>query len=210
MSDSLYGYVHFSNDNEALYTEEWKEYQIPYDDIDTTRLMEATANIFPLFLFDEEEDGAIPLYSSTFGSKIYKNRNLLKQKIWSDLNMDCLRSNSTAKKLPDATLLNSLHFDQDDDADVSLGDFLSNGYNAEVSKINPDVSGGSLSHEDIWLNTSSDFPSHHTFTNIKLRSNSGTHTTMHQNSAAVQTPRVGRTRQPSQDKFQTPITRIMR
>lgn len=206
MSDSLYGYVHFRDDNQAMYMEEWREYEIPYDDIDTTSLMEATANIFPQFVLDEEEDGAIPLSSSNFGAKIYKNRNLLKQRVWSDLNLDCFRSNSQIKKLPDATILTPLHFAENEDSEVSMGEFLANGY-AETSRINADVS-GILSHEDMWLNTSSDFPTHNTFSNVKKRSNSASH--VHQTPVVMQTPRVGRTRQPSQDKFQTPITRIMR
>jgi len=209
MSDSSYGYVHFSNDNQAQYIDEWKDYYILYDDIDTTTLMEATANVFPQFLFEEDEDGAIPLNSSTFGARLYKNKNSLKLKAWSDLNVDSLRISPLTKRLPDGTILNSLHFDQVDDADVSIGDFLSNGYNTELTKLNPDVSEVSLTHDDIWLNTSSDFPTHHTFSNIKLRSNSTTQVNQ-LNPAIIQTPRVGRTRQPSQDKFQTPITRIVR
>lgn len=209
MSDSSYGYVHFGNDNQAQYMDEWKEYHIPYDDIDTTSLMEATANIFPQFLLEEEEDGAIPLNSSTFGARLYKNRSLLRLKAWSDLNVDSLRSTAATKRLPDATILKSLHFGEFDDADASLGDFLSNGYNKELTKLNLDNSGASMSHDDNWLNTSSDFPTHHTFSNIKLRSNSATQVNQ-QNSSVIQTPRVGRTRQPSQDKFQTPITRIVR
>lgn len=207
MTDSSYGYAHFSNDNQALHMEEWKDYRINYDDIDTVGLMEATSSLFPQFLLEEEEDGAIPLNSSTFGAKIYKNRNLLKLKVWTDLNVHALRSSATEKKLPDKTLLHSMHFDHDDESEVTIGDFLANGYNSEISKVNPDVSATS-SHDDNWLNTSSDFPTHHTFSNIKLRNNSASH--VHQTPGVVQTPRVGRTRQPSQDKFQTPITRIMR
>lgn len=209
MSDASYGYVHFGNDNLAQYIDEWKDYHIPYDDIDTTNLMDATANIFPQFLFEEEEDGAIPLSSSTFGARIYKNKNLLRLRAWSDLNIDSLRSTPDTKRLPDATILRSLHFDEFDVADVSLGDFLSNGYNTEVTKGYPDISGASMSQDDNWINTSSDFPTHHTFSNIKLRSNSTTQANP-QNSSVIQTPRVARTRQASQDKFQTPITRIVR
>lgn len=203
MSDASYGYAHFSNDDQAVYMEEWKEYPIPFDDIDTVGLMEATANLFPQFLMEEEEDGAIPLNSTTFGAKLYKNRNLLKHKVWTDLNVDTLRSTATATKLPDKTILHSLHFDQDGEAEVTIGDFLANGYNSEL-KLNPDTS--TSSHDDNWLNLLSDFPTHHTFSNIKLRNNSTSH--VHQ-TPVVQTPRA-RTRQPSQDKFQTPITRIMR
>lgn len=203
MSDASYGYAHFSNDDQAVYMEEWKEYPIPFDDIDTVGLMEATANLFPQFLLEEEEDGAIPLNSTTFGAKLYKNRNLLKHKVWTDLNVDTLRSTATASKLPDKTILHALHFDQDDEAEVTIGDFLANGYNSEL-KVNPDMS--TSSHDDNWLNLLSDFPTHHTFSNIKLRNNSTSH--VHQ-TPIVQTPRA-RTRQPSQDKFQTPITRIMR
>lgn len=186
--------------------EKWREYPIPYDDIDTNRLFEATGNIFPQFLLEEDEDGAIPLNSSTFGAKVYKNRNLLKEKIWSDLSTDVLRSDSTTKRLPDATILKSLHtpIDEEEIAALSINDFLANGYNAELLAINADFLSGNLSHEEMWLNLTSEYPINHTFS-MKMRSNSSTHVQQ-----PMQTPRVGRTRQSSLDKFQTPITRIVR
>lgn len=190
--------------------EEWKDYQIPYNEIDTSRLFEETANIFPQFLLEEDEDGAIPLSSSIFGAKVYKNRNLLKNKIWTDLNLDGLRTGTTIKKLPDTSILNSLHSSQDIASEIELSEFLSNGYNADTN-FNPDVLASSILHDELWLNTTSEYLANHTFSNMKMRSNSGTYAAPHhQAPAPLQTPIIGKTRQPSQDKFQTPITRIMR
>lgn len=190
--------------------EEWNDYQIPYNEIDTSRLFEETANIFPQFLLEEDEDGAIPLSSSIFGAKVYKNRNLLKNKIWTDLNLDGLRTGTTIKKLPDTSILNSLHSSLDIAGEIELSEFLSNGYNADTN-FNPDVLASSILHDELWLNTTSEYLANHTFSNMKMRSNSGTYAAPHhQAPAPLQTPRIGKTRQPSQDKFQTPITRIMR
>lgn len=190
--------------------EEWNDYQIPYNEIDTSRLFEETANIFPQFLLEEDEDGAIPLSSSIFGAKVYKNRNLLKNKIWTDLNLDGLRTGATIKKLPDTSILNSLHSSLDIAGEIELSEFLSNGYNADTN-FNPDVLASSILHDELWLNTTSEYLANHTFSNMKMRSNSGTYAAPHhQAPAPLQTPRIGKTRQPSQDKFQTPITRIMR
>lgn len=208
--DSQYSYVHFSHVNQANYMEEWNDYQIPYNEIDTSRLFEETANIFPQFLLEEDEDGAIPLSSSIFGAKVYKNRNLLKNKIWTDLNLDGLRTGATIKKLPDTSILNSLHSSLDIAGEIELSEFLSNGYNADTN-FNPDVLASSILHDELWLNTTSEYLANHTFSNMKMRSNSGTYAAPHhQAPAPLQTPRIGKTRQPSQDKFQTPITRIMR
>lgn len=187
--------------------ENWKDFTIPYDDIDVTRLYEATANIFPQFLLDEDEDGAIPLNSSIFGAKVSKNRGALQKSVWCDLNLDPLRADSTTVKVPDDTILKSLYFAEEDIPDISLHHFLSNGYGPELFVFNPDQSVANISHDDIWLHTTSEFSVNHTFSNIKTRSNSTTHT---HNAAPVLTPRPGRTRQMSNDKFQTPITRILR
>ncbi|QBM87693.1 Apc13p protein [Metschnikowia aff. pulcherrima] len=208
--DSHYSYVHFSHVNQATYMEEWKDYHIPYDEIDTSRLFEETANIFPQFLLEEEEDGAIPLNSSVFGAKVHKDKNLLRKKIWTDLNLDGLRTGQNIKRLPDASILNSLHTTQNPAGDLALNDFLSNGYNAEMT-FNPDVLASNMSHDELWLNTTSEYLANHTFSNMRMRSNSGTYAAPHhQAPAPLQTPRVGKTRQPSQEKFQTPITRIVR
>lgn len=207
--DSVYSRVHFNNSQQAVYMEQWEDYSIPYNDVDTSRLFELTANIFPQFMVEDEEDDTIPLSSSIFGAKVYKNRSLLKRKLWTDLNLDALRSSPTTEKLPDATILQSLH-ETPHGSTVTLDDFLSNGYNAEPG-FNPDTLVANKSHDEMWLNTTSEFLANHTFANVKLRSNSNSHTnTHHLASGSMQTPRPGRTRQPSQDKFQTPITRIMR
>lgn len=206
--DSLYSYVHFIHPQQALYMEQWEDCPIPYNDINTSRLFEAAASIFPHFMLEDEEEDSIPMNSSIFGAKVYKNQSLLKKNVWSDLNVDPLRSNSTIKKLPDATILKSLHMAPQRENNASLDDFLSNGYNTEVS-FNADTLLGNKSHDEIWLNTTSEFLANHTFANVKLRSNSGSHANVyHLVLGQLQTPRIGRTRQPSQEKFQTPITRI--
>ncbi|KAL6450185.1 hypothetical protein SBY92_002117 [Candida maltosa Xu316] len=71
--------------------------------------------------------------------------------------------------------------------DPDLADFLNNGYNKE---------------DDISLNSTSDYAGNSNNTFLNLRSNS--------NNQQFQTPRPGRVRQVSTDKFQTPVGRIMR
>lgn len=178
---------------------------MPYDEIDTTLLFQASANIFPQFLLEEEEDGAIPLNLATFSSKVNKNKNLLRQPIWTDLGTDQLRSDAKVKKIPDQTILKLLHSGMGDD---SLTDFLSNGYNAEFSVLAND----NCNVSDSWLNVTSDFPVNHTFSNVRMRSTSGSHHHHQQLNEypALHTPQVGRTRQMSLEKYQTPIGRIVR
>lgn len=192
--DAVYSSVHFTNYNQAIYMEEWTNYAIPHDNIDTTHLFEATASIFPQFLLEDEDDGAIPMNSSVFGAKVHRNRSLMKAPVWNDLTAEALRQNQP--KLRDETILASLHSTA---GPVSLADFMANGYSVDMFA---DTS--TLSHEDIWLNTTLDFLNH-TFSNMKLRSNSN----LYPMQSIAQTPRV-RARQLSLEKFQTPITRIMR
>lgn len=49
--------------------EDWRNYHVPFDDIDTAQLNQASVNIFPQFLLEEEEDGAIPLNLAAFSLK---------------------------------------------------------------------------------------------------------------------------------------------
>lgn len=199
--DGHYSSVHFTNYNQVLHLEEWKDYHIPYNDIDTSRLFEETASIFPQFLLEEDEDGGIPLNSSIFGAKVYKNRSLLKTRVWTDLGLEHLRPDAAARKLPDNTILRALRPPAASD-EPSISDFLANGYHSEAS-FNPDVS--NVSGDEIWLNTTSEYLANHTFSNMKVRSNSGSFPSAHH-----QTPRIAKTRQLSQEKVQTPISRIMR
>lgn len=211
MLDSHYSYVHFSHANQAAFMEEWTDYKIAPNDIDTARFFDATADIFPQFLLEEEEDGSIPLNSSVFGAKVYRNKNLSQKKAWTDLNLDALRTNATIKKIPDQQILRLLHYSQSDDLDVSLNDFLSNGYSAEPDPHHADMLAENVSHDDIWLNTTSEFLANHTFSNMKMRTSSNNFSGQHNSSylapGGAQTPRMTR-RRPSQEKFQTPITRI--
>lgn len=190
--------------------EEWTDYKIAPNDMDTSRLFESTADMFPQFLLEEEEDGSIPLNSTVFGAKVYRNRNLLQKQAWTDFNLDVLRSDATAKKLPDQQILRLLYYTQDPELDVSLNDFLSNGYNYE-QEFNADTLAENILNDEIWLNTTSEYLANHTFSNMKMRTTRDTYSGQHgsyqtaQNGA--QTPRMAR-RRPSQEKFQTPITRI--
>lgn len=200
--DLVYLSVHFSHPDQVEFMEDWRNYHVPFDDIDTSQLFQALANIFPQFLLEEEEDGAIPLSLATFSSKVNKNKNMLRQPIWTDLGTDHLRSDSKTSKLPDQTILKPLHSAVGDD---SLTDFLSNGYNAEFSVLSQD----NYNVSDSWLNVTSDFPVNHTFSNVRMRSTSGPHR-QPSDYPALHTPQVGRTRQMSLDKYQTPIGRIVR
>lgn len=154
-SDSGYSYIHFSHENQAVFMESWRHYDIPHDDIDTAGLFQATALIFPLFLLEDEEDGAIPLNSSVFGTKVNKQRNLLKEPQWTDLSLERLRGASKNRK-SDQTVLKSLHSRSTEPA--ALSSFLSNGYAAGRRS-----SVLMAENTSDWLNTSSDFPSNNTF-----------------------------------------------
>lgn len=189
--------MHFSHHSQVIFMEDWRNYHVPFDDVDTTLLFQASANIFPQFLLEEEEDGAIPLNLANFSSKVNKNRNLLRQPVWTDLGTDMLRVNAKTSKPPDETILKSLHSAAGDDA---LNDFLSNGYNAENAVLSNDQS------NDTWLNVSSEFPSNHTFSNVRMRSMSGNQVQTAEY-PALQTPHLSKTRKMSLEKYQTPIGR---
>lgn len=210
MLDSHYSHVHFSHPNQAAFMEEWNDYKITPNDIDTTRLFEATADLFPQFLLEEEEDGSIPLSSSVFGAKVYRNKNVLQTKAWEDLNLGPLRSDAILKKQQDQQILHPLYNVQTEDLDLTLNEFLSNGYKAEP-ELHADILADNMSNDDIWLNTTSEYLANHTFSNMKLRKTSnnfsGPHNSSYVGQTGAQTPRVAR-RRPSQEKFQTPITRI--
>lgn len=215
--DGVFSYVHLDDPNKVLYMERWKDEPIPFDDIDTTNLIESAINVYPqLFAEDEEEDGMISFTSQQFGSKIYKSRRSIKQKTWMDLNLLSFFNNSNNndddKKIIDKTLIPPVAGDPD------LADFLNNGYNNQEYLILQTP----LPQGDVLLNSTSEYPTN-TFSN--LRSNSiGNHQQQYQQPQSqqlqlqlqlqsqqqFQTPRPGRVRQVSADKFQTPIGRIMR
>lgn len=219
--DSTFSYVHIVDPNQVLYMERWRDDPIPFDDIDTQTLIEATTSLFPQLLLEEEEDGAIPINSTTLGAKVYKNRKLLKDKVWSDLGIfeKFLNETSSLNKQVDQTILKPVHSKHEqgtyqfleESHDLEIGDFLSNGYSANDNLHNilsPGNDSMMAYHGDISLNSTSDMlgPSNNTFSNY--RSNSMTNQT---GQGPIQTPRHARTRQFSNDKnFQTPITRIMR
>lgn len=204
--DGVFSYVHLDDPNKVLYMERWKDEPIPFDDIDTTNLIEAVVNVYPqLFAEDEEEDGMISFASQQFGSKIYKNRRSIKQKTWMDLN---LLSFHDEKKVVDKTLIPAVAGDPD------LADFLNNGFNRQECLILQSP----IPHSDVSLNSTSEYPSN-TFSNLRSNSVTAHHQQQQlQQSRSqsqslqlqFQTPRPGRVRQVSTDKFQTPIGRIMR
>lgn len=232
--DSAFTYIHIDNPNQVLYMEKWQDDPIPFDDIDTHSLLEATSNLFPQLLLEDEEDGGIPISSSTFGAKVYKNRNLLKEKVWTDLGVydKFLKESSSLHKQTDQTILKPIftklsngYLDTlEDFSRLTINDFLSNGYGSDHTAnqllmsppdVGPDISGMS----------SSDYigPTNNSFV-IRQSSTSGPSTTQpilvsqlrvqHGSTLGpqvIQTPRVGRTRQSSTDKnLQTPISRIVR
>lgn len=190
--------------------EEWTDYAIAPNDIDTARLFEATADLFPQLAADEDDEDSIAP-GAVFGSKVYRHRTLQHKKIWADGNLDVLRAStassntSVSAKLPDLQILHLLHHSHTELLDVSLNDFLSNGYNAdsEFSEEAPE----NVSTDDLWLNTTAEYLANHTFSNMRMRGASNTFQHGTYAAQGAQTPRVAR-RRPSQEKFQTPITRI--
>lgn len=223
--DSTFSYVHLDDPNQVIYMEKWEDDPIPFNDIDTQALIEATTSLFPQYLLDEEEDSGLPINTSTFGTKVYKNRKLLKDKAWSDLGIfeKFLDESSSIHKQTDKTILKSVHTklsnnpyeNLDEPDEFTLAEFLSNGYNpsdtmdilSPPDMVNDSIMGNNAG--DISVNSTSDLliPSNNTFS-MNIRSTSGTNSNQN---ALIQTPRVARSRQPSTDKiFQTPVTRIMR
>lgn len=224
--DSAFTYIHIDNPNQVLYMEKWQDHPIPFDDIDTHSLLEATANLFPQLLLEDEEDGGIPIHSSTFEAKVYKNRSLLKEKAWSDLGV-YEKFLKDSEKQPDQTILKPIYAKLsknylntlDDLSRIAINDFLSNGYGSDHTanqllmsppEVGADISGMSSSDYIGPVNSS-----------FIIRQGSTSSTTAPQpmlvsqlrtvGPLVMQTPRVGRTRQASADKnLQTPITRIVR
>lgn len=224
--DSTFSYVHLDDPNQIIYMEKWEDDPIPFNDIDTQSLIEATTTLFPQYLLEEEEDSGLPISSSTFGTKVYKNRKLLKDKAWSDLAIfdKFMDESSSLHKQKDKTILKSVYTklsnnayeSVDDPEEFTIAEFLSNGYNpsdtmdilSPPDMVNDSIMGNNAG--DISINSTSDLlvPGNNTFS-MNIRTNSGNNSN-HQN-AVMQTPRIGRSRQPSTDKiFQTPVTRIMR
>lgn len=225
-SDGSYSYVHFTNHNQVLYMEKWSnDDPIPYDDIDTQGLFDATANLFPQFLLEEEEDGGIPINPANYSAKYYKNKKLLRDRIWSDLGIHerFLDEDSLLHKQEDKTILRPLHHSHVDrelaedllqgSDEFNIAQFLANGYglsdhidNMLTSNdlVNDSIMGNNTS--DISINLNTDFIPPN-FPAPKRNNSSGN---INYNSSN-QTPRVGRPRQTSNDRnFQTPITRMLR
>ncbi|ODV80534.1 uncharacterized protein CANTADRAFT_25039 [Suhomyces tanzawaensis NRRL Y-17324] len=222
--DSTFSYFHIDDPNQVLYMERWKDDPISFDDIDTQALLEETSNLFPQMMLEEDdEEGAIPISSMRLGAKLIKNKELLKEKTWNDLGIfeKFLNEGSALHKEVDRTIIRPLHtkpsaFGREESEELSIGEFLSNGYLASDhmdSILSPDMVNDSIMgvHQgDTSINSTSDMivPENNTFLNFRSGSIGGSSA---QAGSAIQTPRIGRTRQSSTDKnFQTPITRIMR
>ena len=223
--DSHYSHIHFNDSNQVLCMEKWGNYDpIPYDDIDTEVLFEATSNLFPQFLLEEEEDGGIPINPNNFSTKFYKNRRLREDRIWSDLGIfdRFLEENSDLHKQTDKTMLKPIYNRSDDtkfnaDNDFTIASCLSNGYEpndnldnmiSSNDLVNDSIMGHNTSDLSINMNSNSDFiPPNTNFFPITKRNNSNSNITPH--GAIAQTPRVGRPRQSSND-YQTPVTRMLR
>ncbi|CCE88858.1 Piso0_001647 [Millerozyma farinosa CBS 7064] len=225
LRDSVYSYVHLQDQNHVIYMEKWQDDPLPFNDIDTQILFEQTSNLFPQFLIEEEEEGEVPVNSATFGAKVYKNRKLLKQKTWSDLGAyeKFLDENSNLHKKKDTTILKPVYNKQgtreydsfDADRHFTITEFLSNGYGigdsienmlSPADMVNDSMMGNSAADVSAISTTDLLAASNNTWS-MNMRSNSDS---IHQNNI-VQTPRSGRSRQPSNDRiFQTPVTRIMR
>lgn len=209
--DSAYSYAHLNSLSHVLHMELWKEAPIPYDDIDTLSLMEATANVLPHLLLDEDDEDGLAMNLSVTGSKMTKNRKQLHQNRWMDLSLRdrYLNPDSDLQKTHDTTILTPMFTKQNaelEDSGALLADFLANGrtHLRQEEIGSPDEFNDSTAGADISANISTDILSHQNNTfSFKIRSNSG--------SGPAQTPRV-RSRHPSTDTkgFQTPIARSMR
>ncbi|KAL1571932.1 hypothetical protein MG5_03945 [Candida albicans P57072] len=210
--DGTFSYIHLDDPNKVLYIERWKDEPITYDDIETSNLVEAAVNVYPqLFAEEEEDDGILNFPSQQFGSKLYKNRRSIKQKRWMDLNIESFKSDN--KNVVDKTLVPPVAGEPD------LAEFLSNGYNKEELSVLQLSPGNNtvLHNSDMSLNSTSDYVGNSNNTFINMRSNSTSHQQpsqqqqqQQQQQSQFQTPRPGRVRQVSTDKFQTPVSRIMR
>ncbi|ODV68237.1 hypothetical protein HYPBUDRAFT_152822 [Hyphopichia burtonii NRRL Y-1933] len=176
--DSTFTYVHMDDLNQVLYMEKWQDDPIPFDDIDTQGLFEATSSLFPQFLLEDEEDGGIPINSSTFGAKVYKNRSLLKEKVWTDLGIydKFIKESSSLHKQSDKTILKSINTKLTNPMDelttsdtLALNEFLSNGYateNAINHMLAPsDITSNSINAGDLSITSASDYlgPGNNTF-----------------------------------------------
>lgn len=236
MSDSVYNYAHVNDCNQIIYQDKWKHYAIAFDDIDTEKLFDAASTSFPQLLLDEdEEDATIPLNASTLGAKAYKNRKMIREKVWVDLGLDrFLNGGGFNSELLDKTILPPLHNDDEsqdlrhdniishnsNSTNANIADFLSNGYAANhglhPTLMSPEIGDSSLYQGADFTINSTDF-SHNTFLNLRSSSHNQPPQLQQQQpqtqtlSPVMQTPRIGRTRQASSDRnFQTPVTRIMR
>ena len=127
-----------------------------------------------------------------------------------DLNIESFKLDN--KNVVDKTLVPPVAGDPD------LAEFLSNGYNKEellVLQLSPG-NNTVLHNSDMSLNSTSDYVGNSNNTFINMRSNSTSHQQPSQQQLQqlqqlqFQTPRPGRVRQVSTDKFQTPVSRIMR
>ena len=217
-----FSYIHMDDAHKVLCIEQWQDSQVPYNDIETNSLVEATASLFPRFLLEEEEDGALPGNSTAFGNKVYKNHKLLKENTWSDLGIHekFLDETSNLHKEKDKTILKAVYTKPTEGNkdrpgnDMILAEFLSNGhYNSEnledasasSEMINDSVMGNN--NVDIFVNSSNDHSVPNNTFSINMRSASGSNS----HGVSVQTPRVERSRQYSTDRvFHTPVTRSMR
>ena len=217
-----FSYIHMDDTHKILCMEQWQDSQVPYNDIETNSLVEATASLFPRCLLEEEEEGALPGNSTAFGNKVYKNHKLLKENIWSDLRIHekFLDETSNLHKQKDKTILNSVYTKPTEDnndksgSDITLAQFLSNGHysneNLEDASTSSEMINDSVignNNVDIYVNSSNDYSVPNNTFSVNMRSTSGSNP----HGFSVQTPRVERSRQYSTDRvFQTPVTRSMR
>lgn len=223
--DSTYSYIHHIDPKQVLHMEKWQDDPIPYGDVDTQPLIEASSGLFSQFMAEDEEDNDYPINPSIFGRKLYKNRRNPSDRVWSDLAVydSFLNESSSLFKQKDNTILKSVHtnleglFESNDEVEgFSMAHFLSNGFAHEevmdtilkTHDLNDSIIGGATG--DLSLLSALELPVPHNTSMIgssRIPSNP-INTSVN---AANQTPRMNRSRQPSSDRiFQTPITRIMR
>ena len=198
--------------------EKWQDDPIPFDYIDTAALFAGSMGSLPRELFEEEDDGEIPLVSQNFGVKVMKDRKSIKSRTWQDLGI-FERFHPDSKR--DPTLLAALYASLTDldtvvplhmHPQLEISDFLSVGYDAHGSVFDKESASADMMNDSIVGNHPGDFSLNSTELVVPSSTSFNINRALSGNSATnpIQTPRPTR-RQNSVDRnFQTPITRIIR
>ncbi|CAN3353925.1 hypothetical protein DICA3_A10968 [Diutina catenulata] len=199
--DSSYNYSHINHPNHILYASKWSLQPIPYDDIDTERLLDSMAALFP----DDEDDITMPQLKAATRRKGQKKN----QPVWTDLSLDRFLA-STPQTARDAyrdhTMVPPM-FTGEDESD-GVNEYLSNGFNHPATTLFTAQS--TFSHMQSPPPLGYEPPSFATPATPRIRASSNMSETPRIRQSSVHTPRVPSGTPRNQTPFQTPNTRIMR